>query len=61
MKYSLRSLLLTAAIGPPVIALVYVLVQFLASRQPAAVAGVLALLVIGGRLVMVFMERPKRQ
>ena len=61
MKYSLRSLLITAMIGPPIIALVYLVVQFLASRNPAAVAGALALLVLAGRLVMVFMERFPRQ
>ena len=57
MKYSLRTLLIAAMVAPPVLAGMYFFVKYAVKIGFMSVGLSLALLVMVGRLVLLFVER----
>jgi hypothetical protein len=61
MKYSLRSLMIVAAIGPPLLAGAYFFLVYVAELGSASAGFLLATLVMVGRMVSVAIERMPRR
>ena len=62
MRFSLRTLLIAATVGPPLIAGVYFLLMYAAKMSVTSVSLTLTMFVMVGRLVVLFLERfPKRR
>lgn len=57
MKYTLRTLLITAVVTPPLLAGIYFFVMYAVKNGIMSVGFSLAMLVLVGRLVLLFMER----